>query len=84
MEKAVDNIYETIGLCVRRQREFLFMTATKLAKLSGISLSYVSRIESGKKKPSIEILLKICEPLQIELGSLITEASLAQKEGAEK
>lgn len=56
-----------IGKQVKRLRESKGLTKTRLAKLSGVSQSYISDIEAGKKKPTVEILAKICSALGISL-----------------
>lgn len=38
-----------------------------MAKAIGISTVYLSLIEGGKKKPSLEVLERICEYLDCEL-----------------
>ena len=49
------------------------MSLTKLAKVSGISKSYLSFIERGKQtNPSIEVIEKISKALSVDLQSLLT------------
>jgi transcriptional regulator with XRE-family HTH domain len=42
------------------------LTLQKLARASGVSSSYLGRIESGKRFPSAHVLRKIAKPLGFE------------------
>ncbi len=53
---------------VRTQRE---ITLTELAAATGISKSTLSRLESGQRKPSLELLLPIAQAHRIPLEELI-------------
>ena len=39
----------------------------KMADLLGVSQSFVSGIESGRKNPSLEIFFSMCDILEIKL-----------------
>ena len=39
----------------------------KLAKIVGITQSFINEIESGRKSPSIEVFFRICEALEIKV-----------------
>lgn len=52
---------------IRKKRESIGLSQYKLAKLVGITQSFVNEIESGKKSPSIEVFFKICEALDIKV-----------------
>ena len=45
----------------------LGLSQYKLAKLVGITQSFMNEIESGRKSPSIEVLFRICEVLDIKV-----------------
>jgi len=50
-----------IGEALRLIRVFHDKKSTELAKELGISSSYLSEIESGKKQPSLELINKYAE-----------------------
>ena len=52
---------------IRNKREKVGWSQYKLAKVVGITQSFVNEIESGKKSPSIEVFFRICEALQIKV-----------------
>ena len=53
---------------VRTQRD---VTLTELAAKTGISKSTLSRLESGQRKPSLELLLPIAEAFRVPLDELV-------------
>lgn len=61
------NIGKAIKLC-RNQKGF---TKTKLAGLSGLSISYLTLLEQGKRDPNLSTIEKICNALNIPLTVLI-------------
>lgn len=52
-----------------RQRRSIALTA--LAAKTGISKSTLSRLESGQRKPSLELLLPLAEAYQLRLDELV-------------
>ncbi len=55
------------------------MSHNQLAKKSGVTRPAISHIESGKRKPSLMMSLKLAEALGKELSEIIREAE--NKEG---
>ena len=56
---------------LRLVRVFHDMNQTKLAERLGISKSYLSELESGKKSPTLELLQKYAETFNMPLSSLL-------------
>ena len=52
---------------IRNKRERVGWSQYKLAKVVGITQSFMNEIESGKKSPSIEVFFRICEALEIKV-----------------
>lgn len=52
---------------IRKQKGF---TQTKLAELVGVSKFHISRIENGKSSPSVKLLIKIADVLNVSLDDL--------------
>lgn len=61
------SLYEEIGKTIVYLRKEKGLTQEKLALETGISVSYLRRIEHGKANPTINELWKIAEVLDIEL-----------------
>lgn len=54
---------------IRKQRN---LSKTELSRLSGVALSYISEMESGKySNPGIEVLCKLCKVLECSLDDLV-------------
>jgi transcriptional regulator with XRE-family HTH domain len=60
-----------VGPRLKRVRTRREMTLTELAAATGISKSTLSRLESGQRKPSLELLLPIAQAHRIPLEELI-------------
>lgn len=56
--------YRTV---IREKREKLGLSQYRLAKQVGITQSFMNEIESGKKSPSMEVFLRLCQALDIKL-----------------
>ena len=52
---------------IKEKREEAGLSQYKLAKLVGITQSFVNEIENGKKSPSVEVFFRICEALKIKV-----------------
>lgn len=53
---------------IRTQRQ---LTLTEVADLTGISKSTLSRLETGQRKPSLELLLPLAESYRVPLEDLV-------------
>ena len=60
-----------VGPRLRRARTQRQVTLTELAAATGISESTLSRLESGQRKPSLELLLPIAAVHRIPLDELV-------------
>ena len=56
--------YRTI---IRERRKEKGLSQGKLAELVQVSQPFIAEIESGRKKPSVDVLLRICAVLEISL-----------------
>lgn len=62
-----------LGKKIKSIRKKNNITLVQLSELSGISQSYLSRIENGKHDPTFSVLLQIARALQIQVGMLYEE-----------
>jgi len=62
--------YSIIGKNIQKRRIQLHMTQEYLAEICGFSRSYLSVIERGLKKYSIEAIIKIANNLDVSLDYL--------------
>jgi len=59
---------------LRNQRVAIPLTLQELADMSGVSSSYLGRIENGERFPSARVLSKIAKPLGFEENELFSLA----------
>ena len=52
-------------------RSKLGVSQYRLAKDSGISQPYLSRIESGERTPSISMLVRLCKALKCQVTDIL-------------
>ncbi|HVN28322.1 MAG TPA: helix-turn-helix domain-containing protein [Candidatus Binataceae bacterium] len=60
-----------LGLAIKMAREELRMSRQALADRIGIHAAYISYIERGLRRPSIELLNKLAEELGLEAETLV-------------
>jgi transcriptional regulator with XRE-family HTH domain len=68
---AIPDVLAEVGPRLRRLRVRRGVTLTELAASTGISKSTLSRLESGQRKPSLELLLPLAEAHQVPLDELV-------------
>lgn len=73
---SLDDVLRQIGPRLRRLRQERGATLGALARATGISVSTLSRLESGLRRPTLELLLAIARAHQISLDELIGAAAV--------
>jgi transcriptional regulator with XRE-family HTH domain len=68
---AIPDVLAEVGPRLRRLRTRRGVTLTALAAETGISKSTLSRLESGQRKPSLELLLPIAAAHHMPLDELV-------------
>lgn len=68
---AITTVLAEVGPRLKRVRTQRGVTLTELAAATGISKSTLSRLESGQRKPSLELLLPIAQAHQVPLDELV-------------
>jgi transcriptional regulator with XRE-family HTH domain len=68
---SISHVLAEIGPRLKRVRTQRDVTLTELAAATGISKSTLSRLESGQRKPSLELLLPIAQAHRIPLDELV-------------
>lgn len=69
----------SIGEYIRDQRQRAKISLRQLADVSGISNPYLSQIERGLRKPSVEILQQIAKGLRISAEALYVQAGILEE-----
>lgn len=68
---AISTVLADVGPRLKRVRNRRGVTLTELAAATGISKSTLSRLETGRRKPSLELLLPIAQAHQVPLDELV-------------
>lgn len=71
IDNVVASALERLPLRLRKAREKRDVTLTDLATRTGISVSTLSRLESGQRRPTMELVLRIAMALEIPLSDLV-------------
>ncbi|MDT3395194.1 XRE family transcriptional regulator [Streptomyces sp. B1866] len=66
-----DDVLAAVGPRLRRIRRQRQCTLAALSQATGISVSTLSRLESGRRKPSLELLVPIAHAHQVPLDELV-------------
>ena len=68
----------SIGDYIRQQREQAKISLRQLADQAGVSNPYLSQVERGLRKPSVEILQQIAKGLRISAEALYVQAGILE------
>ncbi len=64
--------YRLIGTRIADWRKRLSITQDDLSFLTGISVPYISEIENGKKRPSLDIIVSISDAIGVTVDELLS------------
>ena len=68
--------YKLIGSRIKEQRKSLNLTQERLAEQLDVSVGYVSQVERGITKISLDLLGAISTVLSCDIASLITNSAI--------
>jgi len=74
--RRVETELQQIAPRLRQARQKKDVTLEDLAKATGISKSTLSRLESGQRKPSLELLLPVVAALAISLDDIVSSPTI--------
>ena len=70
--------YVLIGERIKFCRQQRSLTQERLAEMVALTPGFISLIETGKKRASLETLLSLCRALNITLNDLLVENQIIQ------
>ena len=70
----MNNSRKNVGSILKQQRQSARLTLYELAAASGVSPSYLGRIENGQRFPSADVLQKLAQPLGFSEAELFALA----------
>ena len=71
----IEVIFVSLGSAIKNYRKLNNYTQLQVANKLGVSRIYVQAIESGRREPSMKLLLRIAEVLNVELNDLVAKQS---------
>lgn len=71
MDEAIDRTLDAVGPRLKRLRLHRAVTLADLAEETGISISTLSRLESGLRRPTLEQLLPLARAYGVTLDELV-------------
>jgi transcriptional regulator with XRE-family HTH domain len=71
MDGNLDDVLAAVGPRLKALRLRRDVTLTGLAEATGISVSTLSRLESGQRRPNLELLLPLAKAHQVPLDELV-------------
>jgi transcriptional regulator with XRE-family HTH domain len=66
---------QAVGEALRRRRQAQGRTLREVADAAGVSLTYLSEVERGRKEASSEVLEAVCAALHLGLAELFFEVA---------
>jgi transcriptional regulator with XRE-family HTH domain len=66
-----EDVLESVGPRLRALRSERGTTLAQLSETTGISVSTLSRLESGQRRPTLELLLPLARAHQVQLDELV-------------
>ncbi len=67
--------YLELGMRMRLRRRELHLTQKELAALCHVSANHISAVESAKEKPSLDMLILLCDALRTTPDFLLLGSS---------
>jgi len=67
----IEAALDAVAPRLRRIRELRSLTLTEVAEQTGISKSTLSRLETGQRRPTLELLLPLAELYRVPLDDLV-------------
>lgn len=73
-----------LGDELRKARTKAGMTQEALSFASGVDRTYISELENGRKSPTVEVLMRLCDAMGARASQLLAnvEGGRAKKSGA--
>ena len=70
----MDSTRGSLGSAIKKARVEKKLTQEKLAEIIGITPAHMKQLESGRRKPSVDVLYKLVHALDLSLDSLFSNS----------
>lgn len=81
MEAQSDKLLSSFAFVVRRRRTELGLTQEELAHRAGVSMRYISLLETQKHQPTLDTIRGLSEGLETTMTALVSEIEELPLEG---
>ena len=71
MTSGIEKIMKNLGANIRKQRKELKLTQFELSIQADVTEDYIQFLETGKRKPSLDVLARIADALKVEPYELL-------------
>lgn len=71
-----EKVLQQLRITLKNRREDAGHSMNRLSEMSGLSQQTISYIERGKRQPSVDSFLRICEALEVDASELLLEAEV--------
>ena len=71
--------YQAVGQRIRYNRNKFGLTQEQLAEKIDVSVPHISRIENGTSQPSLQVLVDLCNALDITIDGLMQDSLAAAR-----
>ena len=75
----MDDILVNLGKQLKRIRQNKGLSLKQVAEMSDVSIGLISKIENFRTTPSLPVLLKIMQSLEIDLSELNLQSKKTEK-----
>ena len=76
-DQSFDRVLEAVGPRLRALRQQQEATLAQISAATGISVSTLSRLEAGQRRPTLELLLPLARAYQVALDELVDAPPIA-------
>jgi transcriptional regulator with XRE-family HTH domain len=74
-----DTLPNMLGKELRKARMRAGLTQEELAFAAHVDRTYISMLENDKKSPTVDMLMRICQPLGIAASQVLAQVEKATK-----
>jgi transcriptional regulator with XRE-family HTH domain len=77
MSDAENQLLDAFATALRRQRLVLGLSQEEMAARAGVSMRYISLLESRRHQPSLRTIQKLCAVMGVTMAEFIAEVEAA-------
>ncbi|MFC4336132.1 helix-turn-helix domain-containing protein [Salininema proteolyticum] len=71
MDEEFDDVMAAVGPRLKDRRRISGLTLADLSETTGIPVSTLSRLESGQRRPALDLMLRLAKAYQVPLDDLV-------------